>query len=286
MMIIAVASGKGGTGKTTVAVNLAVTWARQGRTVQLLDCDVEAPNVNLFVGGELGPPQPVTVPTVRVTDPFACTGCGVCADVCQFGAIACLGKRVVVFPELCNGCGGCVLIGQCGVLEEQDREVGTLREARSGPLTVVEGRLQIGERRPGSVIEQLRARAAPGAITIVDAPPGTSCAVVRALAGVDHVVLVTEPTPFGLHDLRQVVRLVRRFEISTSVVLNRADAGDDAVRQYCEDEGLRVVLEIPDDRRVAEAYARGQLIVDALPEHARLYERLGANLLGAVEEDA
>ena len=265
-MILAVASGKGGTGKTTVAVNLAVALERAGRSVELVDCDVEAPNVRLFLDVEPVAEHPVTVP-VPVVDPERCDGCGACGEACEFGGIVCMAGEVLVFPELCHSCGACALAADCGALVEEPRTVGQVVEGRAGGLRLVLGRLRIGEPRAVPVIQAARERSRRREVTVLDAPPGAACPVVATVRGADHVLLVTEPTPFGLHDLRQAVGLADKLGLPVSVLINRSDAGDDAVVDYCRARRLDVVGELPDDRRVAEAYARGRLLVDALPEY-------------------
>jgi len=285
-MIVAVASGKGGTGKTTVAVNLAL--AHTG-AVQLLDCDVEAPNSRLFLAArELGrDPVHLLVPEV---DPDLCQACGECSRICQYHAIVSLGTEPLVFPELCHGCGGCARVCPCGAIAEAPRTIGTVgtfaaprADAAAVPgapvdLTLVEGRLEVGVATAPPVIVAVKRRRLPEVDAILDAPPGTSCPVVTTLRGVDFVVLVTEPTPFGLHDLGLAVDLVRAMGLPAGVVVNRHGSGDDRVHRYCAREGLPLLAEIPDDRRVAEAYARGQALLDAVPGWRPLFADLWRNI--------
>jgi MinD superfamily P-loop ATPase len=272
-MILAVASGKGGTGKTTVAVNLAVSLSRSGHTVDLLDCDVEAPNVHAFLKGEPVATQGVTVPVPAVNQE-QCDGCGRCGEVCQFGAIAYVGKQVVFFPELCHSCAACITACDPGALLEVQEEIGEVQEARLGDLRLVHGRLDVGRPRAEPVISAVRARARPNATVLIDAPPGAACAAVATVRGADFVLLVTEPTPFGLHDLKQAVGLVRKFALPFGVLINRSTVGDRGVSDYCDAERIPVLLELPDDRHVAEAYARGKLIIDAVPGYAAWFRSL------------
>lgn len=261
-MIVAIASGKGGTGKTTVALSLALS---AGRPVRLLDCDVEEPNCHLFLAGEPTVREDVTLPT-PVVDRDACTACGVCGEACQFGGIIVLPTGAHAFPTLCHACGACVRLCPAGALREEPRRIGELTETRAGSITLVTGRLEVGQTLAPPVVRAVRARGDGAELVIVDAPPGTSCPVVAAVRGADVAVLVTEPTPFGLHDLELAVEAVRRLHVPFGVVVNRAGAGDACVADFCEREGIPVLLEIPQERRIAEAYARGLPVVAACPE--------------------
>lgn len=273
-MIIAVASGKGGTGKTTVAVNLARS---AGTAVQLLDCDVEEPNDHLFLQGSLEEAGVVNIPIPEI-DETLCNACGECARICEFNAIVSFGTVPMVFPELCHGCGGCTKVCPTSAIREVDKRVGVIETLKDGDVTLVQGRLDIGEAMAPPVIRAVRARLDRGGTAIVDASPGTSCPVVTAVRGTDYVLLVTEPTPFGLHDLKLAVGMVRELAMPCGVVVNRVGVGDDRVHEYCRAEGIPILAEIPDDRRVAEAYSRGQLAVDALPEYRSLFEDLWETL--------
>jgi len=264
-MLIAVASGKGGTGKTTVATNLAVTLARQGRTTCYLDCDVEEPNGHIFLRPDITSSASVGVP-VPAVDADKCTGCGKCGDICQYSAIVCINKKVLTFPELCHGCGGCSLVCPEGAISEVPREVGTVEEGMSDGVRFVHGRLRVSEAMSPPLIREVKKRVPGEDVAIVDVPPGTSCPVIEAVKGADFVVLVTEPTPFGLNDLELAVGMVRELGLPMGVLINRSDVGDARVIEYCERENIELLLEIPDDRRVAEAYSRGEMAVDAVPE--------------------
>ena len=278
-MIVSVASGKGGTGKTTVAVNLAST---QGSRIRLLDCDVEEPNARLFFkGAACGHPETVTRPIPEV-DEGQCDGCGECSRFCEFKALAVLGRRVLVFPELCHGCGGCMRVCPKGAIREIPKRIGTVSIHTADGLSVVEGRLDVGVAMAPPLIHAVKKKAlAPEkGDTILDAPPGTACPVTATLHGSDYVLLVTEPTPFGLHDLTLAVEMVRELRLPFGVVINRADSGDDRVREYCRKEWITVLAEIPDDRRIAEAYSRGELLVEALPEYRTLFKHLWDKVRG------
>jgi len=262
-MILAVASGKGGTGKTTLSVNLARI---AGPGTALLDCDVEEPNAHLFLKGPSAASEAVRVPVPEV-DASLCDGCGECARICEFNAIAMAGNRPVIFPELCHSCGGCARICPRHAIREVERKVGAVETRQSGDLTLFTGRMEVGVAAAPPVIRAVKARHPKDGLAILDAPPGTSCPVVTTLKGSDFVVLVTEPTPFGLHDLTLAVDLVRVLRIPFGAVVNRMGSGDDRVHRYCETEGIPLLAEIPDDRRIAESYSRGEMLVDALPEY-------------------
>lgn len=272
-MIVAIASGKGGTGKTTVATNLAQVAVDQGLKVSYLDYDVEEPNGHIFLKPKLTQKISVSVP-VPVVDEDKCTACGKCKEICQYGAIAVLGKTVITFPNLCHGCGGCTLVCPTGAITEAGREVGIVEEGTAGDIRFVHGRLRIGEAMSPPLIREVKKRAHEQEVTIIDAPPGTSCPVIQSVRGTNYVVLVTEPTPFGLNDLKLAVDMLRVLKLQFGVVINRADIGDQAVFDYCANESIEVLLQIPDDRRIAEAYSRGQIAIQALPEYARLFVSL------------
>lgn len=269
-LVLAVASGKGGTGKTTLAVNLARVF---GSSVQLLDCDVEEPNAHLFLKGTPAGTETVSIPVPQV-DEALCDGCGECGRFCEYHAIVSFGAAALVFPEMCHGCGGCAKVCPKKAIREVDNRIGVIQTVRAENITLIQGRLDVGVAMSPPLIRAVKDRLQKGAAAILDAPPGTSCPVIATLRGADFVVLVTEPTPFGLHDLKLAVDMVRELRIPFGVVVNRVGIGDDRVHLFCGNEGIPVLLEIPDDRRIAEAYSRGELIVEALPEYVALFERL------------
>jgi len=263
-MNIAVASGKGGTGKTTVATNLAYLASRNGGTVAYLDCDVEDPNGHIFLRPTITERKAIGNLIPRVDDE-KCTSCGECGRICQYSAIVCLGEKVLVFPELCHGCGGCTLVCPADAITEVVRETGILEAGTSGPIRFVRGLLNIGEAMSPPLIRAVKAATPPVDTVIIDVPPGTSCPVVESVRGSDYVILVAEPTPFGLNDLKLAAEMVRTLKLSFGVVINRADLGDGALLSYCREKRIDVLEEIPDDRRIAEAYSRGEIISQALP---------------------
>ncbi|HOJ33975.1 MAG TPA: ATP-binding protein [Candidatus Hydrogenedentes bacterium] len=269
-MILAIASGKGGTGKTTISVNLAQMF---GGGVQLLDCDVEEPNDHLFLKGKRVREETITRNVPKV-DNALCDGCGECARFCVYNAIACINKKPLVFAEMCHSCGGCAKVCPQDAIREVPNRIGVIETIQSGPITLIQGRLDIGQSMAPPLIRAVRARGNNGVPVIVDAPPGTSCPVIAAVRDTDFVLLVTEPTPFGLNDLQLAVGMVRELGIPFGVVVNRAGIGDDRIHEFCHQEKIPLLLEVPDDRRIAEAYSRGSLIVDALPEYRGLFQTL------------
>jgi len=250
--------------------NLAQVW---DGGVQLLDCDVEAPNAHLFLQARPGDVQVVNIPIPQV-DGALCDGCGECGQLCEFNAIVALQTTAMVFPELCHGCGGCVKVCPRQALREVDHRIGEIEMLEEDNVAVVQGRLDVGVAAAPPLIRAVKARRRNHGTVILDAPPGTSCPMVAAVRGADFVILVTEPTPFGLHDLELAVETVKQLNIPFGVVVNRHGVGDDRVHVFCRQRDIPILLEIPDDRRIAEAYSRGDLVVEALPEYRGLFRGL------------
>jgi len=273
---IAIASGKGGTGKTTLAVNLA---AVADGPVTLADCDVEAPNDHLFLQPAWEQVTEFCVPLPE-SDPDTCTGCGACRDVCRFGAVILLGERPMVYPQLCHGCGGCSRACPTGAMTERSVRCGELRIGQRGAVRLVDGRLDIGQIKAPQLIRAVRREAdSRDGLVLVDAPPGTSCPVVAAVRDVDYLVLVTEPTPFGLHDLRLAVEMARRIGLPIGVVLNRAGLGFEKVADYCRQANIEMLETIRFDPRIASVYATGGLLVGGIEEYRQRFTALLAKLL-------
>ncbi len=269
-MIISIASGKGGTGKTTVATNLAVSL---GGGVQLLDCDVEEPNAHLFIHPVLEKTEIISTAVPEV-DETKCNLCGKCGEICQFKAIVVIGKTVLPFQELCHSCGGCMEVCPEHAIREGERVLGEIEIGHRNGLEFIHGRLRVGEAMAPPLIRKVRSFAQADKVTIIDAPPGTSCPVIAAMKGADFVLLVTEPTPFGLHDLKLALGAVRILGIPCGLVINRSDMGDDRLREYAGVEGIPILMEIPFDRKIAESYSRGELLVDVRPEWKEQFLRL------------
>jgi len=264
-MIISVASGKGGTGKTTISTNLA--WSL-GSEARLLDCDVEEPNSHLFLKPKIEVTDTISVMVPKV-DEDKCTYCGKCADICRFNAITVLPESILTFPQLCHSCYGCIEVCPEKAITEGKREIGVIDMGHRDHLKFVNGRLKIGEAMSPPLIKRVRDHTTAELINIIDAPPGTSCPVIAATKGVDFVLLVTEPTPFGFHDLQLAVEVVRTMNIPCGLVINRSDIGDSCVKDYAEKENIPILMEIPFDRRIAEIYSKGKLIVEEIPEQKK-----------------
>jgi MinD superfamily P-loop ATPase len=269
-MIISIASGKGGTGKTTVATNMAVSLESG---VQLLDCDVEEPNAHLFIQPVIEEVKTITTPVPEV-DMEKCTLCGKCGEICQFKAIVVIGETVLPFHELCHSCGGCMEVCPEKAITEVGRELGVIEFGHRNGLEFVHGKLRIGEAMSPPLIRRVREYTRPRALTIIDAPPGTSCPVIASMKDADFVLLVTEPTPFGLHDLKLAVGATRMLGIPCGLVINCSDIGDDQVSIYARTKDIPVLMEIPFDRRIAETYSRGQMIVEVMPEWKEKFQQL------------
>jgi MinD superfamily P-loop ATPase len=283
-MKIAIASGKGGTGKTTVATNLAWAAARSGRRVAYVDCDVEEPNGHLFLKPRITSARAIGRMHPKVDDD-KCTHCGLCGEICQFSAIVCVGQKVLAYPELCHACGGCTLVCRPGAITEVLRETGKLEAGMAeagaaGTIHFIQGVLNIGEAMSTPLIRQVKAESTGEQLRIVDCPPGTSCPVIESVRDAEMVLLVTEPTPFGLNDLTLAVEMVRAMKLPFAVIINRSGIGDRKTQEYCRREGIEIMAEIMDDRRVAEAYSKGLLACEAVPEFSLCMEGLLDRLCG------
>ena len=272
-MRVAVASGKGGTGKTTVALALALSLP----AAQLVDADAEEPNVHLFLDWEVQETIPVTMMAPEV-DAASCDGCGRCAEFCQFNALAVVRQRVLVFRELCHGCGGCAVVCPQGAIRAVQRRIGEVEVGRASRLRLIQGRLRPGEPSAVRIVQRELEQLEEGSPVIVDAPPGTACAVQEVMAQADYCLLVTEPTPFGRHDLGMAMDLCAELKVPCGVVINRSGKRDDLIEEECDRRGVPVLLRISFSRAIAEAYARGRPLVDGSPgwrvEFAGLWRRL------------
>ncbi len=274
-MIISVASGKGGTGKTTVAVNLALSL----KDIQFLDCDVEEPNAHIFLKPHIEKSYPVTIPVPQV-DLSKCNFCGRCAEVCAYNAIAVIKDKVLVFPELCHGCGACSYLCPQNAIKETGRQIGIVEIGNRDNLIFIHGRLNIGEAMSPPLIRAVKECIDSSRIVIIDAPPGTSCPVIESVKDSNFCLLVTEPTPFGLHDLKLAVQTLKELKIPFAVVINRSDIGDKKVDNYCKKENIPVLMKIPFNKEIAVAYSKGINIIEALPE----YKEKFINLYNLIKE--
>lgn len=269
-MRIAILSGKGGTGKTTVATNLArvMQW-------NYADCDVEEPNGFLFLKPAINRTEAIAVKSPQV-DAKLCVSCRKCVESCQFNALAFTGQHVISFPKLCHSCGACLFSCPTGAIKEVDRTVGRIDIGYSDGIRCIQGVLNLGEPMAGPVISRVKQLLTEGN-WLVDCSPGSSCNVVKAIDGCDYALLVTEPTPFGLHDLDIAVNLVRKLGIPHSVIINRSDSADDIIHAYCEADDIPILGAIPFSRKAAHIYSQGNLLLDD-GEYEALFTRLGLAL--------
>lgn len=260
-MKIAIASGKGGTGKTTVAVNLALSL----EDIQLFDCDVEEPNANLFLRYPLEKVEEATILVPEIKEDI-CTHCNACAEFCNYNALAALPEKIMLFEPLCHGCGGCKIVCPEDAIIEKERTIGFIEKSPLGNIDFYQGLLSIGEPMASPLIRQLKTHIKKNKDVIFDAPPGTACSLITTLKDVDYCILVAEPTPFGLHDLRLTEEVTKELEIPTGVIINRETSGYQEIEIFCQSSGIPVLLRIPYDRRIAELYSRGIPFVEKMPE--------------------
>jgi len=274
-MIISVASGKGGTGKTTIATSLALSLDRE---LQFIDCDVEEPNAHIFLKPEINASETVGLPVPRI-DPGRCVLCGHCQEVCAYNAIAVTSLQVLTFPELCHSCGACALLCPQQAIEEIPREIGTLetgalRTFSGRAIRFVHGRLNPKEVATPHLIRQVKARIEPDSLVIMDAPPGTTCPVVQTIKDSHFCILVTEPTPFGFHDLKLIIELLKQIRIPHGVVINRCDIGDRQVESFCEEQQIPVLMRIPFSLDIARMYSRGVALIEADRQYRRKFQEM------------
>ncbi len=277
-MIIAVASGKGGTGKTMIATSLALSLAAitPEQPPLFLDCDVEAPNAHLFLHTTPGEQRDVGL-LIPAVDETKCTYCGKCAEVCQYHAIVVLGQKVLVFPQLCHGCGSCTTLCPEMAITEIPNRMGVIeRGLAAAGISFARGVLDVGEPMAVPVIRQLKkwVQPAPGQVVIYDSPPGTSCPVVETVRGSDFLLLVTEPTPFGLHDLRLAAQVASELSVPAGVIINRENGPYPILDEFCHEQKLPVLLRIPFDRSIAEGVAQGKTLIDIHPEYGDLFRQV------------
>ncbi|NPV02952.1 MAG: P-loop NTPase [Brevinematales bacterium] len=270
---VAVASGKGGTGKTTISVNLAAVI----KNVTLIDCDVEEPNCGLLLKPKQIETEQVTLKIPQI-DRNLCDGCRKCSDVCEYNAIAVMGEKAFLIESLCHGCGACSYFCPQKAIEEIDKQVGFIESGKVGDIELITGKMDIGQTLSPHIIRHVRKKNPGRNITIIDAPPGTSCPVIHAVYGADFVLLVTEPTPFGLNDLKLSVGLLREMEIPFGVVINRDGLGDSGTEDYCIAEKIPLLMKIPFDRKIARIYSEGKLLINEFPEYRERFTELFNNV--------
>lgn len=277
-MIISVASGKGGTGKTTIATNLALASCAKNK-VQFVDCDVEEPNAHIFLKPQIEHTEAVVIPVPEV-NLEQCSYCGKCAEICAFNALAVFKEQLLVFPELCHGCGGCSYFCPQKAITESPREIGAIEEGLAQEIPFKHGRLNPGEAMSPPLIKALKQKGSSAENLILDAPPGTSCPAVTTVKGSDFCLLVTEPTPFGLHDLELAVGMVKKLALPCAVLVNRADIGTKCIDEYCAQNDIPVLMHIPWDKKLAQLYAQGEAAV----LHDQYWDKLFAQLWGEIKK--
>jgi MinD superfamily P-loop ATPase len=266
---IVVASGKGGTGKTLVAVNLAISVNAD----QIIDCDVEEPNDHIFLNPVETKNEKVKI-LVPEIDENKCTYCRKCAEFCQFNALFIAGETAMVFKELCHSCGGCKLICPEDAITEKPRAIGEITVGKSEDIELVYGKLNIGEALAVPIITAVKEHINKEGLVVLDSPPGTACPVVESVDGSDYCIMVTEPTPFGLHDLEVAAEVVMQLGIPLGVVVNFAGIGDRGVYEFCEKKNIPIIMEIPYDRRIAELYSNGISFTTEMPEWKPRFQEL------------
>ncbi len=276
-MIISVASGKGGTGKTTVACNMALSVGY----CQFMDYDVEAPNSSFFLK-----PDIKHIHKVTIKQPYFLRGTGAdfseCASFCNYNAVAVVGDDVIFFPELCHGCGGCLLVGPEGAVRENDVIVGEVRKGVASPnIDYYMGDLKPGSMRTISIQGDMDKALNRDELVIIDCPPGTSCSMVFSVKDCDYCILVTEPTPYGLNDLKLSIEVLESMDKPFGVIINRNGIGDDQVEKFCKNSGIKILAMIPNKREIAEYYSRG----DSLIEYDSSWKSRFEEIVKEIEKD-
>jgi MinD superfamily P-loop ATPase len=265
-VIISVASGKGGTGKTTVSTNLALSIGE----MQFLDCDVEEPNANIFINTKIKEQEDISVRIPKI-DKESCDYCGKCSEFCAYNALAVVPNNVLVFPELCHSCGGCELVCPKDAISWNKRSIGKLEHGQAEGIDFYHGLLNVGEMQAIPVIKALKRKIDKSKHVIIDVPPGTSCPVIESITGSDYCILVTEPTPFGLHDLKLAVEVVKYLGIPFGVIINRDGIGDENVVTFCQDQDIPILLKIPERKKIASLYSKGIALVNKSHEWHEMF---------------
>ena len=275
-MKIAIASGKGGTGKTLLSTNLFYTLQQANKPVALIDCDAEEPNDREFIAGELLGTNTITQ-KVPVIDAQKCTFCGKCKEYCSYNAIVMLkpASFIEVVEDLCHDCGACLAACEYDAITEKDKDLGQVSYYKlSTNSRLIEARANVGVYSPVPIIKMAIKQPENGEILILDSPPGISCPFIATVEDADFVLLVTEPTPFGLNDLKLSVETLEQLGKKMGVIINRSGLGDQSVYQYLREKKIPFLMEIPFDKRIAEAYSKGKLITVELPEYRQAFAEL------------
>ena len=276
---IVISSGKGGTGKTFVSTNLAYLLSKQGKSVTYLDCDVEEPNGHLFLNPEITSSEEILIKSPAGVDPAKCIKCGKCYNNCKYNALVSVKEKIMYFRSLCHVCGVCSLVCPADAIIKQDRKIGTLKSGKSGNIDFHYGLLETGEGgMTPRVIRKVKEKSGKGT-TLLDSPPGTSCPVVETVKNSDLCVLVTDPTPFGVNDLKLAVNMCRELDREPVIIVNRADYLDNELKNYCNEENLSIIGEIPDDRKIAECYSTGGLAVEKYQEYFELFNIIADKIM-------
>ncbi|SLM29711.1 MinD2 [Desulfamplus magnetovallimortis] len=291
-MIVTIASGKGGTGKTTVTVNLAAIAPVSD--IQVFDCDVEEPNSHIYLKPENITTQEIST-MIPVVDKELCNLCGECEKLCQFSAIALIAGKIMTFPEMCHSCRGCAMVCPEGAINEGKRVLGSLLEGKNQRgIELIWGELRVGEAMSPPLIKQVKQRINPEKFSFVDAPPGTSCPAIETLRDSDFAILVSEPTPFGLNDLALTVEVLKKLNVPTGIVINRADTSeptssvqgsmpDTIIDEYAEKEGIEILQKFPFSREAARVSSKGLLLVDEMPEMKKLFQELYDKIMSRLD---
>ena len=266
-MIVSIASGKGGTGKTTVSTNLALSV----KNVQFIDCDVEEPNANIFIKAKIRENEAVNVKIPEI-DKRKCDFCGKCSKFCTYNAIAVVSSSVLIFPELCHSCGGCKLVCPKEAISWKEKTIGKIEHGITKDIDFYHGLLNVGEMQAIPVIKALKRKLNGNKNVILDVPPGTSCPVIESISGSDFCILVTEPTPFGLYDLKLAVKVVQHFNIPFGVVINRDGIGDKKVEDFCKKQNIPILLKIPERKKIAQLYSKGVALVNESYEWEEMFK--------------
>lgn len=278
-MNIVISSGKGGTGKTFISTNIAYVLAKKGEKVRYLDCDVEEPNGHLFLKPEITKEEDVVLIAPSGVDEEKCIKCGKCAEACNYNAIAVINGKVLFFNELCHICGGCKIVCPVNAIVEKDRKIGVIRHGKSGKIDFHYALLKTAEGGMSPRLVKKVKECAGEGINILDSSPGTACPVVETVKDADLCVLVTDPTPFGINDLKLAVNMAREIGKEPVIVVNRAEYYNNDLKDYCEKEQLEIIGEIPDDRKIAEIYSVGDIVTEKLPEYEKVFEEMVSRII-------
>ena len=282
---IAISSGKGGTGKTFIATNIAVVLSREGRSVHYLDCDVEEPNGHLFLKPAIDTEENVYLSVPVRADEEKCTQCGRCVEACNYNAIAMIKNKLLFFPELCHACGACQVVCPVDAIIEEEKKIGVLKHGKSGKINVHYALLATAEAGMSPrLVKKVKEYSGEG-VNILDSPPGTACPVVETVKDVNLCVLVTDPTPFGVNDLKLAVDMAREIGQEPVVLVNRAQYFNNDLKEYCAKEQLEIIGEIPDDRKIAEVYSEGGIAVEKLSQYFELFQKITSRIIECAQKE-